>query len=31
MSARFGEVRLVKPDSSRPQSIEIYLAGSGFA
>jgi 23S rRNA (uridine2552-2'-O)-methyltransferase len=30
MSARFGEVRLVKPDSSRAQSIEIYLAGRGF-
>jgi len=31
MSGRFAEVRLVKPDSSRAQSIEIYLAGRGFA
>jgi len=30
MTGRFGEVRLVKPDSSRAQSIEIYLAGRGF-
>lgn len=30
MSERFGSVRIVKPDSSRAQSIEIYLAGSGF-
>jgi len=31
MSARFGEVRIIKPDSSRAQSIEIYLAGRAFA
>jgi 23S rRNA (uridine2552-2'-O)-methyltransferase len=31
MAARFVEVRIVKPDSSRAQSIEIYLAGKGFA
>jgi 23S rRNA (uridine2552-2'-O)-methyltransferase len=31
MAARFAEVRLIKPDSSRAQSIEIYLAGRGFA
>jgi 23S rRNA (uridine2552-2'-O)-methyltransferase len=31
MSARFAEVRLIKPDSSRAQSIEIYLAGRGFS
>jgi 23S rRNA (uridine2552-2'-O)-methyltransferase len=30
MAARFAEVRIVKPESSRAQSIEIYLAGSGF-
>jgi 23S rRNA (uridine2552-2'-O)-methyltransferase len=30
MAARFAEVRLIKPDSSRAQSIEIYLAGRGF-
>ncbi|HET6149573.1 MAG TPA: RlmE family RNA methyltransferase [Polyangia bacterium] len=31
MTGRFAEVRLVKPDSSRAQSIEIFLAGRGFA
>jgi 23S rRNA (uridine2552-2'-O)-methyltransferase len=31
MAARFAEVRLIKPDSSRAQSIEIYLAGRTFA
>jgi 23S rRNA (uridine2552-2'-O)-methyltransferase len=31
MAGRFVEVRIVKPDSSRAQSIEIYLAGKGFA
>jgi 23S rRNA (uridine2552-2'-O)-methyltransferase len=31
LAARFGEVRIVKPDSSRAQSIEIYLAAKGFA
>ncbi|MEA2698552.1 MAG: rRNA (uridine2552-2-O)-methyltransferase [Myxococcales bacterium] len=30
MAARFAEVRIVKPESSRAQSIEIYLAGTGF-
>ena len=30
LAARFGEVRIVKPDSSRAQSIEIYLAAKGF-
>ena len=30
MAVRFAEVRLIKPDSSRAQSIEIYLAGRGF-
>jgi 23S rRNA (uridine2552-2'-O)-methyltransferase len=31
MEARFSQVRLIKPDSSRAQSIEIYLSGQGFA
>jgi 23S rRNA (uridine2552-2'-O)-methyltransferase len=31
MAARFSEVRTVKPEGSRAQSIEIYLAGKGFA
>jgi 23S rRNA (uridine2552-2'-O)-methyltransferase len=31
MAARFAEVKIIKPDSSRAQSIEIYLAGKGFA
>ena len=31
MAKRFGEVRIIKPDSSRAQSIEIYLAARGFA
>ncbi|HEY2903388.1 MAG TPA: RlmE family RNA methyltransferase [Polyangia bacterium] len=31
MSARFSTVRIVKPESSRAQSIEIYLAGNGYA
>ena len=30
LAARFSEVRIVKPDSSRAQSIEIYLAAKGF-
>ena len=30
MRARFAEVRTLKPESSRAQSIEIYLAGKGF-
>ena len=28
--ARFAEVKMVKPESSRAQSIEIFLAGKGF-
>jgi 23S rRNA (uridine2552-2'-O)-methyltransferase len=31
MAARFAEVKIVKPESSRAQSIEIFLAGKGFA
>ena len=31
MTGRFSEVRTVKPEGSRAQSIEIYLAGKGFA
>jgi 23S rRNA (uridine2552-2'-O)-methyltransferase len=31
MAARFASVRALKPQSSRAQSIEIYLAGKGFA
>lgn len=31
MAERFSEVRIVKPESSRAQSIEIFLAGKGFA
>ena len=31
MAARFAQVRIVKPESSRAQSTEIYLAGSGYA
>jgi 23S rRNA (uridine2552-2'-O)-methyltransferase len=30
MSARFAEVRTVKPEGSRAESTEIYLAGKGF-
>ncbi len=30
LSARFSEVRIVKPEGSRAQSIEIYLAAKGF-
>jgi 23S rRNA (uridine2552-2'-O)-methyltransferase len=30
MAARFAEVKTLKPESSRAQSIEIYLAGKGF-
>jgi 23S rRNA (uridine2552-2'-O)-methyltransferase len=30
MRARFSDVRLVKPDGSRAQSIEVYLVGKGF-
>jgi 23S rRNA (uridine2552-2'-O)-methyltransferase len=31
MAARFSDVRTLKPEGSRAQSIEIYLAGKGFA
>jgi 23S rRNA (uridine2552-2'-O)-methyltransferase len=31
MAARFSEVRTLKPESSRAQSFEIYLAGKNFA
>jgi 23S rRNA (uridine2552-2'-O)-methyltransferase len=31
MAAHFSEVRTLKPEGSRAQSIEIYLAGKGFA
>jgi 23S rRNA (uridine2552-2'-O)-methyltransferase len=31
MAARFAEVRTIKPEGSRTESIEIYLAGKGFA
>jgi 23S rRNA (uridine2552-2'-O)-methyltransferase len=30
MAARFATVRIVKPESSRAQSIEIYLGAKGF-
>ncbi len=30
MSQRFSDVKTVKPESSRTESIEIYLAGKGF-
>jgi 23S rRNA (uridine2552-2'-O)-methyltransferase len=30
MTARFATVRIVKPESSRAQSIEIYLGAKGF-
>ena len=31
MAARFAEVRAIKPEGSRSESIEIFLAGKGFA
>jgi 23S rRNA (uridine2552-2'-O)-methyltransferase len=31
MATRFSDVRTLKPEGSRAQSIEIYLAGKGFA
>ena len=31
MAARFSEVKLLKPEGSRAQSTELYLAGKGFA
>lgn len=30
MSERFSDVRIIKPESSRAKSIEIFLAGKGF-
>jgi 23S rRNA (uridine2552-2'-O)-methyltransferase len=30
MTARFSEVRTLKPEGSRTESIEVYLAGKGF-
>jgi 23S rRNA (uridine2552-2'-O)-methyltransferase len=31
MNGRFSEVKIVKPESSRAQSFEIFLVGKGFA
>ena len=31
MAARFSDVQLVKPKSSRDESTELYLVGKGFA
>ena len=31
LAGRFSEVKVLKPDSSRAQSFEIFLAGKGFA
>ncbi len=30
MRGRFAEVKLIKPDGSRTESTEVYLAGTGF-
>ena len=30
MAKRFSEVKIIKPDSSRAQSFEIFLVGRGF-
>ena len=30
LATRFSDVRALKPEGSRAQSIEIYLAGKGF-
>jgi 23S rRNA (uridine2552-2'-O)-methyltransferase len=30
MAGRFSEVKIIKPDSSRAQSFEIFLVGRGF-
>jgi 23S rRNA (uridine2552-2'-O)-methyltransferase len=30
MASRFSEVKIIKPDSSRAQSFEIFLVGRGF-
>ncbi|HEY8925542.1 MAG TPA: RlmE family RNA methyltransferase [Polyangia bacterium] len=31
MAARFSDVKIIKPESSRAQSFEIFLVGKGFA
>jgi 23S rRNA (uridine2552-2'-O)-methyltransferase len=31
MHARFSQVKLVKPEGSRAESLEVYLVGKGFA
>jgi 23S rRNA (uridine2552-2'-O)-methyltransferase len=31
MSARFSQVKLIKPEGSRAESLEVYLVGKGFA
>jgi 23S rRNA (uridine2552-2'-O)-methyltransferase len=31
MAARFSDVKLLKPEGSRQESIEVYLVGKGFA
>ena len=31
MGQRFSDVRLVKPEGSRQESLEVYLVGKGFA
>jgi 23S rRNA (uridine2552-2'-O)-methyltransferase len=31
LAARFSDVRVIKPDSSRARSFEIFLVGKGFA
>lgn len=30
LASRFADVKIIKPDSSRAQSIEIFLVGKGF-
>lgn len=30
MGRRFGEVKLLKPESSRAESLEVYLVGKGY-
>ena len=31
LTSRFADVKIIKPDSSRAQSIEIFLVGKGFS
>jgi 23S rRNA (uridine2552-2'-O)-methyltransferase len=31
MGLRFSEVKLLKPEGSRQESLEVYLVGKGFA